>query len=231
MRWLKDGEVVPPAGFLPVAENSDLIIDLDLYMLDAVCADIRGWLDAGIEPVCVSINYSQLDFYRSTLVEETLETLRRHDVDGKYLEIEITESSFFENFDALEHFVDVMHQNGVRVSLDDFGTGYSSLTLFERLSLDTVKLDRSFFLNMGEKAEKSRLVLHSIADMMNQLKKLTVSEGVETPAQLELVEEIGCDIVQGYFFDRPLPRDQFTERLKHRHYDVDLPLREDHKDE
>lgn len=231
VRWRRDGEIVPPSGFLPVAENSDLITDLDLYMLDAVCADIRSWLDAGLEPVCVSINYSQRDFYRATLVEETLETLRKYDIDGKYLEIEITESSFFENFDALERFVDIMHQNGVRVSLDDFGTGYSSLTLFERLSLDTVKLDRSFFMNMGEKVEKGRLVLHSIADMLNQLNKLTVSEGVETSAQLALVEEIGCDIVQGFYFDRPLPRDVFTDRLRRKHYDVEPHPDEESKDE
>ena len=220
VRWLRHGKVIPPSEFIPVAETSDQITELDLYMLDAVCRDIRGWIDAGIEPVCVSINYSQRDFYRETLIEDTLAALRRYDVDGRYLEIEITETSFFENFAALEKFVEAMHAHGVKVSLDDFGTGYSSLTLFESLNLDTVKLDRSFFLNMDENQTQGHLVLHSVADMLNQMKKVTVSEGVETPAQLAVVDEIGCDIVQGFYFDRPLPHDDFTERLKVKHYKV-----------
>ena len=106
----------------------------------------------------------------------------------------------------------------MRVSLDDFGTGYSSLTLFESLNLDTVKLDRSFFLNMDKKGCRGEQVLRSVADMLNKLNKVTVSEGVETPDQLALVENIGGDIVQGFYFDRPMPRDDFTLRLKERHY-------------
>lgn len=220
VRWWHEGRMVSPAEFIPVAENSDLITRLDLYMLDAVCWDIRNWLRAGIEPVPVSINYSQRDFYSETLIEDTLKILNKYGIDGKYLEIEITETSFFENFEALEQFVEVMHQHGIRVSLDDFGTGYSSLTMFESLNLDTVKLDRSFFLNMERSNDKGRLVLRSVADMLNQLDKVIVSEGVKTPDQLNIVEEIGCDIVQGFYFDKPLPHDDFTQRLKERHYKV-----------
>lgn len=218
MRWVHKGKVLTPAEFLPVAEDSEMITALDLYMLEAVCKDLRYWLDAGIEPVPVSINYSQKDFYRETLVSDTLGMLEKYHIDGSYLEIEITESSFFENYAALEQFIEAMHGHGVRVSLDDFGTGYSSLTLFESLNLDTVKLDRSFFLNMDKKGCRGELVLRSVADMLNKLNKVTVSEGVETPDQLALVENIGGDIVQGFYFDRPMPRDDFTLRLKERHY-------------
>ena len=220
VRWWHNGRMISPAEFIPVAENSDLITALDLYILDAVCWDIRNWLNAGIEPVPVSINYSQRDFYSETLVEDTLNIVRKYGIDGKYLEIEITETSFFENFEALDRFVTRMHENGIKVSLDDFGTGYSSLNLFDSLDLDTVKLDRSFFLNMERSNEKSRLVLRSVADMLNQLDKEIISEGVETPEQLGLVQEIGCDIVQGFYFDRPLPHDDFTQRLKDRRYNV-----------
>lgn len=223
VRWVRGDKIVSPAEFLPVAENSDMIIRLDMYMLEAVCRDLRKWLDAGIEPVRVSINYSQRDFLCETLIEDTLAILDKYGIDGKYLEIEITETSFFESFNALENFIEAMHSRGMRVSLDDFGTGYSSLTLFENLNLDTVKLDRSFFLNMERKQDKGLQVLRSVADMLNRLEKVTVSEGVETPAQLELVDEIGLDIVQGYYFDKPMPRDDFTERLKSRYYKVDNP--------
>ena len=221
VRWWHDGRMISPAEFIPVAENSDLITTLDQYILDAVCWDIRNWLNAGIEPVPVSINYSQRNFYSQTLVEDTLRILRKYGIDGKYLEIEITETSFFENYEALERFITSMHENGIRVSLDDFGTGYSSLNLFESLDLDTVKLDRSFFLNMERTNEKGRLVLRSVADMLNQLDKEIISEGVETPEQLDIVQEIGCDIVQGFYFDRPLPHDDFTQRLKERRYKVE----------
>lgn len=220
-RWIKDSRVIAPSDFLTVAEDSDLIAQLDLYMLDAVCQDIRKWLDAGMEPVPVSINYSQRDFYLSKLIDKTLATLQKHRIDGKYIEIEITESSYFENFDALENFVNEMHRYGVRVSLDDFGTGYSSLTLLERLNLDTVKLDRSFFQNMDTEKETSKVVLHSIAGMLNRMRKNIVSEGVETKAQLDLVDEIGCDVVQGFYFDRPLPYTEYTERLKKGKYELE----------
>lgn len=220
-RWIKDGEVIAPSEFLSIAEDSDLIAELDLYMLDAVCKDIRKWLEAGIDPVPVSINYSQRDFYRSKLIDKTLAILKKYNIDGKYIEIEITESSYFENYDALESFVNEMHRNGVRVSLDDFGTGYSSLTLLERLNLDTVKLDRSFFQNMDTQKESSKVVLHSIAGMLNKMQKYTVSEGVETKPQLDLVDEIGCDVVQGFYFDKPLPYAEYTERLKKGKYELE----------
>ena len=166
----------------------------------------------------MSVNYSQHDFYNDTLIDETLDIIHKYRIDGKYLEIEITESSFFENFSALERFIKVMHENGIKVSLDDFGTGYSSLSMLKSLDLDTVKLDKSFFDNLDSNKESDRVVLRSIADMLNQLHKTAISEGVETPEQIDFAREIGCDIIQGYFFDKPLSYDEFTERLRHRHY-------------
>ena len=218
VRWMKDGTLVPPSEFVPIAESSGLVDALDRYMLESVCRDLRSWLDAGIEPVCVSVNYSQHDFYNETLIDETLDIIHKYRIDGKYLEIEITESSFFENFSALERFIKVMHENSIKVSLDDFGTGYSSLSMLKSLDLDTVKLDKSFFDNLDSNKESDRVVLRSIADMLNQLHKTAISEGVETPEQIDFAREIGCDIIQGYFFDKPLSYDEFTERLRHRHY-------------
>lgn len=218
VRWMRDGTLVPPSEFVPIAEASGLVDELDRYMLRSVCRDLRSWLDAGIEPVCVSVNYSQHDFYNESLIEETLETIHKYNIDGKYLEIEITESSFFENVGALERFIKVMHENGIKVSLDDFGTGYSSLNMLKSLDLDTVKLDKSFFDNLSGDNENDRVMLRSIADMLNQLHKTAISEGVETPEQIDFAREIGCDIIQGYFFDKPLSYEEFTERLKSRHY-------------
>lgn len=219
VRWIHDGVTIPPSEFIPVAESNGLITSLDLYMLEEVCKDIRNWLDRGIEPVCVSINYSQQDFYRDTLIEDTLNILNRYGIEGKYLEIEITESSFLERFEALDDFVKTMHENGIKVSLDDFGTGYSSLTMFKNLNLDTVKLDKSLFSNQEDQSQKSYIILRSIADMISQLNTITVAEGIETPEQLKLVHDIGGHVVQGFIFDRPLEYDEFTQRLISRHYE------------
>jgi EAL domain-containing protein (putative c-di-GMP-specific phosphodiesterase class I) len=197
-----------------------MVTAIDLYMLDVVCRDLRRWLDDGIEPVCVSVNYSQSDFYRETLVKDTLDILQKYDIDGKYLEIEITESSFYENLSALQEFIRAMHENGVKVSLDDFGTGYSSLNMLKSLDLDTIKLDKSFFENLNSKDEKDRVVLRKVADMINELQKTAVSEGVEDAEQIDFARQIGCDIVQGYFFDKPMSCNDFTARLLDRHYDL-----------
>lgn len=220
VRWNRDGKFISPAEFVPAAEASGMVTAIDLYMLDVVCRDLRRWLDDGIEPVCVSVNYSQSDFYRETLVKDTLDILQKYDIDGKYLEIEITESSFYENLAALQEFIRVMHENGVKVSLDDFGTGYSSLNMLKSLDLDTIKLDKSFFENLNSKDEKDRVVLRKVADMINELQKTAVSEGVEDAEQIDFARQIGCDIVQGYFFDKPMSCNDFTARLLDRHYDL-----------
>lgn len=221
VRWRRDGQLILPAEFVPAAEASGLVTKLDLYMLDAVCRDIRSWIDQGIEPVRISVNYSQSDFFRESLIKDTLDIVSKYDVNGKYLEIEITESSFYENFAALEEFINAMHQNGIKVSLDDFGTGYSSLNMLKSLDLDTVKLDKSFFENLNSKNDKDRVVLRKVADMINELQKTAISEGVEDAEQIDFARQIGCEIVQGYYFDKPLSYGDFTARLLDRHYKLD----------
>ena len=221
VRWVRDGRRVPPAQFVPVAEESGLIVELDLYMLDQVCQDLRRWLDGGIRPVCVSINYSQRDFFEDNLVERTLSTIEKYNIPPQYIEIEITETAFLDNLQLLEGFITAMHEHGIRVSLDDFGTGYSSINMFKNLDLDTVKLDRSFFENLGDQRERDQVVLRSVAEMLNRLHRTTVSEGVETLEQTRFSVEIGCPIIQGFFFDRPLNRQEFTLRLLSRRYRQD----------
>ena len=219
-RWNHDGRMVSPGEFIPIAEMTGLISNLDQYMLECVCRDIRTWLDEGIEPVPVSVNFSQQDFFDEQLIQKTLDTINRYNVDGKYLEIEITESCFHENYAALEDFVKIMHENGIRVSLDDFGTGYSSLSMFKNLELDVIKLDKSFFDDLDEKGDTDRVILESISKMINRLNKISVSEGVETEEQLKFAKQIGSDIIQGFYFDRPLNFEDFTRRLKIRTYET-----------
>ncbi len=218
-RWKKDGVFIPPTDFISAAENNGLISQLDMYMLERVCRDLRKWLDSGIEPVCVSVNYSRLDFALPSLAENTLAVLRRHGIDSRYLEIEITETPTCEYLQQTGAFIDAMHQNGVTVSLDDFGSGYSSLQAFRNLNLDTIKLDRSFFDGISEEDGKSNNILRAVMNMVHAQNMLSVVEGVEDAAQLKLIRSAGGKIVQGYFFDRPLLPEDFTQRLCSKRYD------------
>ena len=219
IRWFHRDRMISPGEFIPVAEKSGFITKIDLFMLDRVCADLREWMDNGIEPVCVSINFSQKDFYSETLIEDTLSVIEKYGIDSKYIEIEITESSYIENSQALEKFVAAMHDKGIKVSLDDFGTGYSSLNMFKYLDLDTIKLDKSLFDDFENHDSKSRLILHSISEMINELHSVSVAEGIETEEQLKLVRDIGGRIIQGFIFDRPMGKEEFTKRLINKRYD------------
>ena len=218
VRWIRDGKIVPPSDFIPFIESESLITVLDQYMLKQVCIDLRRWIDRGIEPVRVSVNFSRRDFLEKDLAERTLATLDEYRIDGKYIEIEVTESSFYEDFEALNRFTEMMHARGVHVSMDDFGTGYSSLNMFQHLDFDVVKLDKSFVDNLGKGNSKDEIVVESIATMLTKLKTDMVAEGVETGDQLERVKDINCNIIQGYYFDKPLPHDVFENRLQNRVY-------------
>ena len=217
-RWIHDGKMIPPIDFIPIAENSGLITSLDLYMLRLVCNDIRNWIDIGIEPVCVSINYSQQNFNSKTIIDDTLNIINEYKIDGKYLEFEITETSYIQNFDILKEFIDQMHKRQIKVSIDDFGVGYSSLKMFGSLDIDTVKLDKSLFEISDPDDKKAHVILRSITSMINEIDTTTVAEGIENDWQLDLVHEMGGHIVQGYIFDKPLNHNEFTKRLQQKSY-------------
>ena len=217
-RWIHEGKIIPPGEFIPVAEEIGMITKIDLYMLRAVCRDLRSWIDSGLEPVGVSVNYSQQDFANSSLISDTLAIIGEYGIDGKYIEFEITETSYIERFAALDEFIKTMHEHGIKVSLDDFGTGYSSLKMFGALDIDTVKLDKSLFDNIRPEDKKSRVILKTIASMIDQINSTAIAEGIETDDQLTLVHDIGGHVVQGYIFDKPLMHEEFTKRLKDRKY-------------
>jgi len=217
-RWTHEGMSIPPTEFILNAEQYGIVDRLDLYILECVCRDIREWLDAGLNPVCVSVNYSQQNFYRKSLIEDTLRLLEKYQIEGKYIEIEFTETSFLELPEALNAFVEAMHVYGVKVALDDFGIGYSSLSLFSSLSLDTVKLDKSFIDDLKSADDKKYLILQSITEMIRRQNVVTVVEGIENAAQLQLIRDIGGHVVQGFFFDHPLPKEEFEHRLQHRQH-------------
>ena len=215
-RWIRDGRVVPPMEFIPVLESEGSICRLDFYVLERVCEDIKGWLEEGIEPVKVSVNFSKNHLHNKRLADQIIGIIKKYGINGKYLEIELTEMTGSDDLTAMSVFVDVMKENGVGTSIDDFGTGYSSLNLLKDLDVDVIKLDKSFFTNINEAdggISTDRIVVKNIVNMVNELNMEAISEGVETKSQADFLRNVNCSMAQGFLFDRPLPKGEFETRL------------------
>ena len=213
-RWIRDDKLMPPMEFIPVLEHEGTICRLDFYVLDRVCGDIKKWLDSGLEPVRVSTNFSKLHLNNENFAEEIIATINKHNIPPSYIEVELTESSGYDDYEALAEFVRKMKEYGVSTSIDDFGTGYSSLNLLKDLDVDIIKLDKSFLDNLGDEKKSDEVVIRHIVNMVNELDMKVVAEGVETSVQADLLEEFRCSMAQGFLFDKPLPHDEFEKRLK-----------------
>ncbi len=218
VRWRKDDGFISPGRFIPLLENEGLITELDFYVFDTVCNDIRLWKQQGLEPVTVSSNFSKLHMGNPLFGKNVIDAADKWQVDHKYLAVELTESSGYANMDALTDFVSRMKEVGIRVDMDDFGTGYSSLSLLGDVDVDTIKIDKSFVDRIFGQREGGKQLVRSVIRMMLELGKEVICEGVETKDQIEFLQETGCFMVQGYYFDRPLDHDTFTKRLEQKVY-------------
>lgn len=221
VRWVRNGELVSPMEFIQVLEKEGTICNLDFYVFEQVCLDMRGWIDAGLEPVRVSVNFSKVHLRNSKLAENILSLMEKYKLDSKYIEVELTEMSGFVDYDALTRFINAMRKHGVNTSIDDFGTGYSSLNLLKNLKVDIIKLDKSFLDDiMQSRGEVDEIVIRNIVRMVRELDMDIIAEGVETMEQAEFLRRVQCGMAQGYLYDRPLPREEFERRLVTRAYSV-----------
>ena len=214
VRWIRDGKVVPPMDFIPILEEEGRIVQLDYYVLEHVCRDIKGWLDAGMKPVKTSSNFSKLHLRDEGFADKVLNIIKRYGVDGKYIEVELTESSGYEDPEALESFVARMKSEGISISIDDFGTGYSSLSMLKDVDADVVKLDRSFLTGLESSNDLTSRLIANVVQMIKDLNRSVICEGVETREQVDFLKGVGCFIGQGFLYDRPLPKKDYEERLK-----------------
>ena len=222
-RWYAQ-RLITPAEFIPVLESEGTIKNLDFYVLETVCKDIRAWMDKGIEPVLISTNFSKLHLSDEHFEEHILSVLRRYNVPSKYLELELTELSDYQYFDRLIRFVTTMQKEGFKISIDDFGTGFSSMSLIRNLHPDVIKLDKSLIDNVASgdsrKAQTDRIISSSIINMAHELGIKVIAEGVETKAQAEFLKANKCTMVQGFLFDKALEHDEFENRLITRKYEI-----------
>ena len=214
VRWNRNGEVVSPGLFVPLLERSGEITELDYLMFELVCEDIKNWLDRGIEPVKVSTNFSRLHLSEPNFANRIIEIKNRYGVDSKYIEVELTESTEGKNLVALRDFSKRMKKEKINIAIDDFGTGYSSLSLIKNFDADVIKLDKSFIDSATKDDPVSRTFVCDIIRMIENLGEQTLCEGVEDQEQLDFLVGAGCNIIQGYYFDKPMPKEEFEKRLQ-----------------
>ena len=202
--------------------NTD-ICDLDFYMLEHVCADIRRWLDEGKEVVRVSVNLSRKHLVDVELLDHIISVVDKYKVPHEYIEVELTETTTDVLFSDLKRVVCGLQEQGIWTAVDDFGVGFSSLNLIRDIPWNVLKIDRSF-VPKDDEAEDSvsnKMFKHVIA-LAYDLGIKCVIEGVETVDQLEVLRRNNCLVAQGYFFDRPLPLEEFESRLEQKCYNLSI---------
>ncbi len=215
VRWNHPEEgLIPPSEFIPVFEKNGNICRLDLYMFTQVCRWMRERIDAGKGWIPVSVNLSRRHFWNPGCLEPFEKTAMDLRIPEKALEIELTESIFFDDktIEDMKAWIREMHKMGFSCSLDDFGSGYSSLGLLAGFDVDVIKLDRRFFLDTGNPRVEE--VVTSVTGLAHNLGIQTVAEGIEDEEQMDFVRRTGCDMVQGYYYSRPLPAEEFEEWLE-----------------
>ncbi|HAG70085.1 MAG TPA: hypothetical protein DCL38_08955 [Lachnospiraceae bacterium] len=217
VRWFRKGRMISPGVFIPALEENGKSIKLDCYVLKRVCSDIMKWKSAGLDPVTVSVNFSRKDLKDRRLSERINSIIEESGIDKRLIEIELTESVDTEEHGVLTDFIKRLYDLDIMTAIDDFGSGYSSLSTLREFQLHTLKLDRSF-VNTDDFSWKDEIILRDIIHMAEELSMEVLCEGVERADQLALLNSVGCYIIQGFYYDRPLPREEFEKRLRDRRY-------------
>ena len=216
MRWWrpddsKEGGVfIPPVEFIPVAEQSGLIVPIGEWALRQACAVNKMWQDKGLPPMRIAVNISGVQFHRSNIVELVATVLKETKLAPHLLELEVTESVFMENIQGTIDILNQLHRLGVEIAIDDFGTGYSSLSYLRQFPIDRLKIDQSFTRNALSNLD-DRMITKTIISLGHSLGLKVVAEGVETSDHEQFLKDEGCDEVQGFKYTRPIPAEKFWD--------------------
>ncbi|MBR6485570.1 MAG: EAL domain-containing protein [Lachnospiraceae bacterium] len=217
VRWFHDDKMISPGIFIPALEDNGTIISLDYYVLKHACRDIKEWIDKGYDPVPVSVNFSRRDLKDKLLAEKINNIIEEAGIDKKYIEVEITETVDEEEHGVLSGFIDKLYKMDIMTAVDDFGSGYSSLATLREFQIHTLKLDRSF-VNTDDFSWKDEIILRDVIHMAGELSMDVLCEGVERDDQLALLNSVGCYVIQGYYYDKPLPKEDFEKRVIDKQY-------------
>lgn len=212
VRWIHpELGFMNPGIFISLFEQNGFITSLDFFIWEEVCKALVEWKKRGLPLVTVSVNVSRRDFEVPDLADKIIELVDRYGVDHSLFQIEITESSFSDNPDLIKQTISKLHKNGFSIALDDFGTGYSSMLALSSLDLDVMKLDMSLIQNDVPGSDKN--VLEFSMQLAKMMKLQTVAEGVETDGQAKRIKTLGGDYIQGYYYSKPLSKDEFEKYI------------------
>jgi diguanylate cyclase (GGDEF)-like protein len=214
LRWTHPTRgMVSPAQFIPVAEDSGLILPIGNWVLREACKQARVWANAGLPSVTMAVNVSAMEFRQESFLEDVFGILKQTGLDPRLLELELTESVLMKHAETTESILKALRAGGVRLAVDDFGTGYSSLSYLRKFPIDALKIDQSFVRQITIAPDETTIVT-AIISMGRSLKLRVVAEGVETQEQLAFLRVHECDEAQGYYFSRPVPPEQFARLLR-----------------
>ncbi|MBR0597416.1 EAL and GGDEF domain-containing protein [Sinanaerobacter chloroacetimidivorans] len=214
IRWEHpDWGLVSPNEFIPLAEETGFIINLGNWMLRQVCKNYKDWMDQGLPPIKVSVNYSSIQFFEKNFVENIKNIIDEYELDPHFLIMEITESVLMKNAEKAISDINRLQALGIQVALDDFGTGFSCLAYLNSFNIDILKIDRSFIKNVF-KDDNSSIITRSVIDLAQELKIKLVAEGIENFDQLSYLRELNCFMGQGFLYSKPVPQKEFEDILK-----------------
>ncbi len=210
VRWWENGKMISPAKFIPIAEKSGIVTEIDKQVYDALFQQIKQWLKNGYCVPVISFNVSRLHLYDDNFVDYMKSLVDKYEIPYELLEIELTESVFFNNADRMKDMITRLRSLGFKISMDDFGTGYSTLSLMKSLPMDVLKIDGNFFYN-NQLDRNSKAIISAIIQLSKNLGVKVVAEGIETIDQVIFIQEEDCDYAQGYYYYKPLPMKEFEE--------------------
>lgn len=214
IRWIHPEKgFLSPGEFIPIFEKNGFIVNIDKFVFEEVCRLIRSWINRGITPVTISVNQTKESLFTTDFIENLKNVINKYNIPPNLIEIEITESAFFDNIDLLLEITKKLKDIGFTLAMDDFGSGYSSLNLLKDIPVDVLKLDKVFF-NETSNTKRGQIVISSIVSMAKSLNIKVISEGVETNEQSDFLKSIDCNMVQGYLYSKPVTIKDFENKLQ-----------------
>ncbi len=211
VRRLKAEKIVMPSEFIPQYEKTGAITKLDMYVLEEVCKLQEKWKKLKFPLIPISINESRHHLKNKNHINELQKVINKYNVDTNLIELEMTETTVIEDILTAKGAAEAVKKLGFIVSMDDFGTGYSSFNILKDIEIDILKIDKEFFKNLDDN-KRAQIIIETIVKMCKKLKIKTVAEGIETKKQLDFLKKIGCDIIQGYYFSKPITIDEFEKK-------------------
>lgn len=211
IRREKDGNMLMPNQFIPIYEQSGVITKLDMFVLENICVKLKEWKEKNYKLIPIAINESRRQLYNKNHINELKQIIDLYNINPNYIELELTETTVVENIEIAKEAEKNVHKLGFVVSMDDFGVGYSSFYMLKNINIDILKIDKSFSDEVLE-SKRGKIILEAIIEMAKKLDIKTVAEGIETKEQVDYLKMIGCDMIQGYYFEKPIPMKKFEDK-------------------